>query len=57
MKEVWSKYNQIHMEIRNSKFGYNKHSKFEVKFGGLPKVIFKHVMYHFEAWEVKSPKL
>ena len=55
MKEVWSKYNQIHMEIWNSKIGHNKHSKFEVKFRVFSKVIFEHVIFHFKVWEVKSP--
>ena len=31
------------------------HFDFEAKFGALFGVYFIHNIYHFEAWEVKSP--
>ena len=30
---------------------------FEEKFGVLPQVYFRHTIYFFEAWEVRSPTL
>ena len=46
-----------YMEIWNSKFDGNIHSELEEKFGVLYKVHFRHTIYLFEAWEVKSPTL
>ena len=40
MKEVWSKYNHVHMEIWNLKSGHNMYPDFEVKFRAIPDVIF-----------------
>ena len=45
------------MEIWNLKSGSNMYSEFENKFGALFEVYFKHTLYRFEAWELKSPKL
>ena len=33
------------------------YSEFEDKFGALYRVYSIHNIYHFEAWEVRSPKL
>ena len=46
-----------YMKIWNSKFDGNIHSELEEKFGVLYKVHFRHTIYLFEAWEVKSPTL
>ena len=55
MKEVWSKCNQVYMEIWNSKSSHNMYYDLKVKFRALPNVIFGYSIYHFKAWEVKSP--
>ena len=41
----------------NSKFGSNIYYDFEVTYGVLLEVIFRHAIYRFEDWEVKSPAL
>ena len=48
---------QICMEIWNSKSGGNIYSKFEVKFGALPKVYFGQTIYRLKALEVRNPIL
>ena len=48
---------QICMEIWNSKSGGNIYSKFEVKFGALPKVYFGQTIYRLKALEAKNPTL
>ena len=45
------------MEIYNSKFGGNIYSEFEDKFGVLSEVHFRHTIYRFKTWEVRSPTL
>ena len=35
----------------------NIYFEFENKFGAVPEVHFIHTIYHFEAWEVRSPTL
>ena len=57
MKEGWSKCNQVHEKIWNSKSGTRTYFDFEIKFGALFKVNFGQTIYRFEAREVKSPTL
>ena len=35
----------------------NIYSNFEDEFGALPRVHFIHIIYCFEAWEVRNPTL
>ena len=57
MEEGWSKCNQVHMKIWNSKSGTRTYFDFEIKFGAFFKVNFGQTIYHFEAREVKNPTL
>ena len=51
MKEVWSKCNQVHMEIWNSKFERNMYFEFEVKFRVLFNVIF--LEFYISFWSLR----
>ena len=44
-----------YMKMQNSKFGGNIYFEFEDKFGILPGVHFRDIIYLFKAQEVRSP--
>ena len=43
------------MEVWNPKYDGNIYSEFEAKFGVLSEVHFRHTIYRFKAWKVRSP--
>ena len=44
-------------KFRTQKSDSNIYSEFEDKFRALFRIYFIHNIYHFEAWEVRSPTL